>query len=187
MRFSPSLRRGVTLIEAVLFISVALSLIVGGLVFYRQATQASQTARTVRLVTALVNETRALARTADYDGFVSMNPILEAAGAVPSVARGESPGSILSPWGGSVTVTLRTWFEGDPTERFSGQFIFLRMHDMPPEICARIMVFDGETGTGVLGSNISAATYIQKPDPVGVRKGWPSAPYGIGMEFYDTD
>jgi hypothetical protein len=55
-------RRAVTLIEAVLFISIALAVIVGGLVFYRQATIARQTQETVRLVQAIVAEARVLWR-----------------------------------------------------------------------------------------------------------------------------
>ena len=41
-------RRGVTLIEAVLFISIALGLIVGGLVFFQQASLAARTNDAVR-------------------------------------------------------------------------------------------------------------------------------------------
>jgi Tfp pilus assembly protein PilV len=53
-------RRAVTLIEAVLFIAVALGLIVGGLVFYQQAQTARQTQEAVRLTQAIVSESRAL-------------------------------------------------------------------------------------------------------------------------------
>jgi hypothetical protein len=48
----------VTLIEAVLFISVALGLIVGGLVFYQQATTAARTQELVRLTSAIISEAR---------------------------------------------------------------------------------------------------------------------------------
>ncbi len=41
-------RRGVTLIEAVLYISIALALIVGGLVFFQQASLAQRTNSAVR-------------------------------------------------------------------------------------------------------------------------------------------
>lgn len=53
-----SARRGVTLIEAVLFIAVALGLIIGGLVFYRQAAMAAQTQEFIRLTNAIVAEAR---------------------------------------------------------------------------------------------------------------------------------
>jgi hypothetical protein len=40
--------RAVTLIEAVLYISIALALIVGGLVFFQQASTAQKTNATIR-------------------------------------------------------------------------------------------------------------------------------------------
>jgi len=56
----PPRRRGVTLIEAVLFISVALGLIVGGLVFYQQASLSARVNQQVRVLSGIVAETRAL-------------------------------------------------------------------------------------------------------------------------------
>ena len=52
--------RAVTLIEAVLYISIALALIVGGLVFFQQASTAARTSAMVRHVSAIVAETRVL-------------------------------------------------------------------------------------------------------------------------------
>jgi hypothetical protein len=52
-------RCGVTLIEAVLFISVALGLIVGGLVFYQQASRAATYQGVVRGLQAVQGEDRA--------------------------------------------------------------------------------------------------------------------------------
>jgi type II secretory pathway pseudopilin PulG len=53
-------RRGVTLIEAVLYVAVALALIVGGLVFYKQASLQSRTNSVVRAYSALIAEARAM-------------------------------------------------------------------------------------------------------------------------------
>ncbi|MCA3441438.1 MAG: hypothetical protein INF50_14100, partial [Rhodobacter sp.] len=47
-----------TLIEAVLYIAVALALIVGGLVFFQQASLASRVNEQVRVLSALVAEAR---------------------------------------------------------------------------------------------------------------------------------
>ncbi len=54
--------RGVTLIEAVLYISIALALIVGGLVLYRQASFASNLNSLTRLLSAVMAEVRVIAR-----------------------------------------------------------------------------------------------------------------------------
>jgi hypothetical protein len=55
-------RRGVTVIEAVLYIVIALALIVGGLIFFEQASFKSRTASVVRLYSALIAEARMVAR-----------------------------------------------------------------------------------------------------------------------------
>jgi uncharacterized protein HemX len=53
-------KRGVTLIEAVLFISIALGLIVGGIVFFQQASLAQRVQGAVRTISSIASETRAL-------------------------------------------------------------------------------------------------------------------------------
>ena len=53
--------RGVTLTEAVLYISIALALIVGGLMFYRQALYQSQYNFVARSLSAMIAEARAMA------------------------------------------------------------------------------------------------------------------------------
>jgi cell division protein FtsL len=50
--------RAVTLIEAVLYISIALALIVGGLVFFQQASTAAKTSALVRQLSATLAEGR---------------------------------------------------------------------------------------------------------------------------------
>jgi hypothetical protein len=83
-------RRGVTLIEAVLYISVALALIVGGLVFYRQASFASDFNSLNRLLTAVMAESRAIVRDipsggpTTWIGPLDFEDILIANGSVPS-------------------------------------------------------------------------------------------------------
>ena len=52
--------RAVTLIEAVLYISIALALIVGGLVFFQQASTAAKTSALVRQLSATLAEGRVL-------------------------------------------------------------------------------------------------------------------------------
>jgi hypothetical protein len=96
----PTGRRAVTLIEAVLFISIALGLIVGGLVFFQQASLAQRTQQTVRLINALLAESWALHQVTGYDYGDAMVPLV-AAGAVPSSAlTGDPAKPVESPWGG---------------------------------------------------------------------------------------
>jgi hypothetical protein len=69
----------------VLFIAIALGLIVGGLVFFQQASTAQRTTETIRLITGLVSEVRAIEQQG-LDAGLDIIPILKAAGAVPSNA-----------------------------------------------------------------------------------------------------
>jgi hypothetical protein len=59
---SPRRRKAVTLIEAVLFISIAMAVIVGGLVFYQQASLAMKVMNVKRHVQAAIAETRVIQR-----------------------------------------------------------------------------------------------------------------------------
>ena len=66
-------KRGVTLIEAVLFISVALGLIVGGIVFYKQAQFSGRMAKLVNLSAIVLAEANALALRYPMDNTVLWN------------------------------------------------------------------------------------------------------------------
>jgi type II secretory pathway pseudopilin PulG len=148
------LRRGVTLIEAVLFIAVALTLIVGGLVFYQQAQVARQTQETVRLVRSLVAESRAIYRAAPPTGQTDLVPVLIASGAVPARYIDTTSNRIVSPWGGDISI----W--GGPLttplisgESFTRNSLRIDLDQVPSAVCARIASFDDQ-GNGILGSRL---------------------------------
>ncbi len=106
--------RGVTLIEAVLYISIALALIVGGLVFYRQASFASDFNSMNRLLSLTVVEARIFARdlpkpnpptSVTVYGAANFEAFLISNGSIPSVHLDMTqPASdrIRSPFGGSI-------------------------------------------------------------------------------------
>jgi hypothetical protein len=153
LRLRIARRRAVTLIEAVLFISIALGLIIGGLVFYQQANTARQTQETLRLVSALVAEARSLTRNSgEVTG--NLGIVLHAAGAVPSSAWDEAAQHVTSPWGGTIEILAQ---DAD----IPGTLIRVTFVDMagldpiPKEVCSRIVVFDAETGSGALGNGIA--------------------------------
>ena len=78
-------RRGVTLIEAVLYIAIALALIVGGLVFYQQASLQSRTNSVVRAYSALIAEARAmLAEGSSVPTTSNLEELLYARGSIPA-------------------------------------------------------------------------------------------------------
>ena len=151
--------RAVTLIEAVLFISIALGLIVGGLVFFQQASLAQRTSATIRLVSAIVSEGRVLFENTDVsnlppDGIENLAPILIAAGAVPSSAVAGT--ELRSPWGARIEAEARdvTSVAPDYADR---DVLRIVLHDIDPRICARLAPFDPDSN-GVLGTDITGVT-----------------------------
>ena len=152
--------RAVTLIEAVLYISIALALIVGGLVFFQQASTAAKTSRMIRQLSASIAEGRVvmtgLSFTADH---IDLTPIFVAAGAVPQeMLAGEttlpnpfSPTLLSNPFGG--------W-----TMFFGGIYGSSRMLEVlttnvPQGVCARLLTATGgvEVLSGAGGSMTAPA------------------------------
>ncbi|MCZ8152210.1 MAG: type 4 pilus major pilin [Rhodobacteraceae bacterium] len=156
-----SARRGVTLIEAVLFIAVALGLIVGGLVFYQQASLAARTQEAVRQFSAIVNEARALykgqamAAVVDASAFAGpttdITAVLISAGAVPPEMVASAT-RLQNPWGGTTTVYAYSW-RGSPR-------VVILSDRVPREVCTRLLSSDSaaevRTVEGFRATNIVA-------------------------------
>jgi type II secretory pathway pseudopilin PulG len=148
-------RRGVTLIEAVLFIAVALALIVGGLVFFQQAQTARRANETIRLLSALSTEARALFGRAKGLGgggtMEDLESLLIAAGAVPSNAIDSTGAGIVTPWGGD----LNSGVTDDGTTCSEGELVYsFVIFDVPREICTRIVRY-GPGGSGVFTDDLA--------------------------------
>jgi len=146
-------RRGVTLIEAVLYIAVALALIVGGLIFYQQASFASRVNRFASTASSLVSEARAIAAgSGNADTLLvpgAMENVLIAQASVPvSELDVTQPlgQRIRHPWGSFVTLGLQR----------TGGYTYLNfyMDSIPLEVCTRLAWFDG-TGRGMFSTNIN--------------------------------
>jgi hypothetical protein len=148
--------RAVTLIEAVLFVSVALAVIVGGLVFYQQASTSSTMQRTVSLISALSAEMNLLHETATIpDSGLEVSAILAASGAIPSGYLNATGDGAVSPWGGQMKMTMLGRAAEDDFVQYGNQVHMYQFFDMPPRICARLAHFDA-AGKGVLGFTMMA-------------------------------
>ena len=139
-RSSKRRNRAVTLIEAVLYISIALALIVGGLVFFQQASTAARTSATVRQLSAVLAEVRVLIRGMPPEPIpgdpgdvvpIDVTSMLIAAGAVPSDMV-TSPTSLSNPFGG------QTIFNSFFSPTF-GRFFIIYLTDIPQGVCARLL------------------------------------------------
>lgn len=135
-------RRGVTLIEAILFISIALGLIVGGIVFYNQANTASTTNDAARNINAMASEIRSLYN--DRAAFTGLDAqTLIRAGAIPANLVNANGTTINNEFaGGSYTVGV------DPAN--ANQF-FIQSNAIPDQVCSRLGVFTGTQGVVGIG------------------------------------
>ena len=142
--------RAVTLIEAVLYISIALALIVGGLVFFQQASTAAKTSATVRQLSATLAEARVLIKempsiTAPSD----VTTHLIAAGAVPPDMVASAT-SLSNPFGGTTSFHYDSW---GPTY---GRVVHIELTNVPQGVCARLLTsINGKSmvGTGFAGNS----------------------------------
>jgi hypothetical protein len=154
-RLGAARKRGVTLIEAVLYISIALALIVGGLVFFQQASLAQRTNSAVRNISAIASETRGLYQSAQTFENVSATTLINA-GAVPTsiVRPGSTTGSVTTSaslqneWTGPITVASVT-----PFTTFTVEY-----ENIPTAACTRLTSADAR-GAGRVGSGIVSVGY----------------------------
>ena len=153
--------RAVTLIEAVLYIAIALALIVGGLVFFQQASTAAKTSTMVRQLSAVIAETRILMKwqadtksQSKLGNMIDITPVLIAAGAVPSDMV-KSATELSNPFGGKTE--FYSWFPllGEP-------MIYMRLSNVPQGVCARLLTASSGTDslTGSSGVNVNEGTNV---------------------------
>jgi hypothetical protein len=148
----------VTRIEAVLYIAIALALIVGGLVFYQQASTAAKTSTMVRQLSALMAESRILLKgMPPTDESFHVTPMLISAGAVPQDMV-VSPTELSNPFGGTTTFlyqNLSTY----------GQVLRMTLTNVPQAVCARLLTAssgsDSLTGSNsYLSNNLGGTTLL---------------------------
>lgn len=140
--------RAVTLIEAVLYISIALALIVGGLVFFQQASTAQKTSATIRQLSALMAETRVLIKgqplntvtnaTVFSTETLNLNSFLIASGAVPpDMVTGTA--TLSNAFGGTTSINAGAFGTDD--------LIMITLTGIPPSVCTRLITGNGFNGT----------------------------------------
>lgn len=153
-------RRGVTLIEAVLFISIALGLIVGGLVFFQQASLAARTNDAVRNLSSIASETRAAYRTqADFKGLAPV--VLINSGAVPSSRISEIAGvlTILNEWNNPVGVAPNA-ANILGTAALADTLFTITYNNIPASACTRLATAtsgSGPIGPGIVGVSVTSS------------------------------
>jgi type II secretory pathway pseudopilin PulG len=145
-RLGSTRKRGVTLIEAVLYISIALALIVGGLVFFQQASLAQRVNSAVRNISAVASETRSLYQSSQSFNGVTNSTLINA-GAVPtSIVDGGF--NLLNEWRGLITVNSNAAGVTTADDSF-----LVGYENVPTAACTRLGTVDA-SGSGRAGSGI---------------------------------
>lgn len=136
-------QRGISLIEGILYLVLALSVVIGGVVLFQNAQLSNQVTETSRGVVAIASETRALHQNAREFGATGtdLTAPLKDAGAVPS--NFETATGLRNPFGGSVTVTAEE------------QQFTIALDNVPSDACVRLTQLD-ERGQGTLGIGIAS-------------------------------
>ena len=158
-------RRGVTLIEAVLFISVALGLIVGGLIFFQQASLGARVQETVRLLRAIDTAVYQTETTGFVGAInqVEMADYLNAGGFIPDRFRydGADPAcAARSPWDECVRIGMTLASQTVTIFGVEGtNMIDVTLDNPPPEICFRLALADNE-GSALAGKGLIQLGYM---------------------------
>lgn len=141
-----SRQRAVTLIEATLYLLVTLMILVGGLVFFNQASLAVSVGDLQRQVSSLQSEVRGLFREAGFGSpETELNDYLITAGAVPTSTTEPGTDNLRHPWGGEIFV------------RGENQVFTVEIEAIPSTACARLAVFNS-AGVGPVGTAIQAVS-----------------------------
>ncbi len=164
IRFIPpeykQIERGATLIEAALFTVIALGTIIGGIVFFQQASISAKTNEMVRTMASLQTQVRALFQTQASFGTAGINTLLITSNAAPSNILQDTDDdgdfdALAHGFGGAITVTGAT-----------GQFT-IALADVPVDVCTRIVAFDA-SGNGTVGSGIASVSDGTKTESDGL-------------------
>jgi len=155
-------RRGISLIEGVLYLVVALAIIVGGIVFFQQASFNRQVNSVAGMMTSVSSYMIATAKNASQtraeDDFLAgdATAYVIKSGAIQSDLVGRATSDpdlevIRSPWGG--TVTLRE--AAGTVDGSRTPIVAARLNDLPIGACMRLG-HKNKNGTSMIGGSVFA-------------------------------
>ena len=146
-------QRGITMIEFILYLILALAVVIGGIVTYQSGLLSSRVNDVTRGLVSISSETRGLHQNAStYGSAVVLNAALINAGVIPSTFLGATAPSIRHPFNGDMTVTGQD------------QEFTITLADVPTNACIRITSVDTR-GNGVAGIGITGVSIEGTPIP----------------------
>jgi len=161
-------KRGISLIEAVLYLVIALAVIVGGIVFFQQAQLSNQVTDTARAGVGISSQVRGLYQSQRSFGEASLTSAVVASGSVPSNFQGGNDAVTGDP-------TIVHPFGGDVTVNGNGDGFAMTFVDMSEAACLRLATV-GEGGEGPLGTGIEGMTIADDNSGLTYSEASPLAP-----------
>lgn len=171
--------RAVTLVEAVLYIAAALVLIVGGLVFYQQASLSARVNNQVRVLSSMMVEIRSLFATTGWrvntipsnlgGSVFVLDDVLIAAGSVPSSIVNPNPAPpawfrLRNEWDGEMQLVT---FYDNATK---GNVLEVVLVDVPVNACVRLAPKDA-SGRGTFTDGVLDITVSSGPTSISLPRG----------------
>jgi hypothetical protein len=144
--------RGISLIEGILYLVLAIGVVAGGIQVFQNAQLSSRVTDAARGVVTISSETRALHQNARDFGTAALTGSLLNAGAVPASFQDNAGTAIRHPWGGNVEVTG------------ADQVFTIELEDLPSEACVRLAAVDAR-GQGVAGIGIASVEFTAASTP----------------------
>ena len=147
-------QRGISLIEGILYLVLALSLVVGGIVLFQNAQLSNRVTEAARGTVSISSEVRSLHQNARDFGAsgTDLTVAMVNAGAVPSNFQNNDGTDIRHPWGGAVVVT-------GEDQQFT-----IELEDVPSDACVRLATADAR-GQGVMGIGIASIEFAAASTP----------------------
>jgi hypothetical protein len=164
--------RGVSLIESVLYLVIALAVVLGGIVFFSEAQLSNRVMGASRAGIAISSEVRGLFMQQKSFGANDLSTAMVSSGAVPGNYKNRESGVVEHPFNGLLRV------QGN-LEGFA-----LVFEDLPIEACMR-MVTIGENGEGALGTGVRGIVFsddsssLNWDGDLSDEDGWQPAPIGV--------
>ena len=154
-------KRGISLIEAVLYLVIALAVIVGGIVFFQQAQLSNQVTDTARAGVGISSQVRGLYQSQRSFGEAPLTDAVLASGSVPSNFQSDT--GIVHPFGGDVTING------------NGGGFAMTFEGMCEAACLRLATV-GEGGEGPLGTGIEGFTITADNSSIAYSETTPATP-----------
>lgn len=154
-------QRGFGLIEVILSVAITLSLLIGGMVLFRQSSLASNASETSRMIVGLTSDARAMFRIAPSFDPTLTTALMIDSGSVPAGMTDPETDVILIPYQGTLEIAPSPH---DPVNMMQVSAWFPASFDARA-LCVRLTTQPIENGAGSLGVGYDVENFCYDEAP----------------------